>query len=220
VDSKDPDDPPAARRAGYRVDRGQVMKIKPASKRGRVVVEVDREEERLLSQGSVGAAPRGFALREILVPIDFSECSRKALQYAVPMARQFGSRLLLVHVMPVHYFVGSEFGPVDVPVPEQELRENSARALDKLSRDEIGSEVPVTTRVCRGQPVQEIVSVAREERVDLILLSTHGHTGLKHVLLGSVAENVVRYAPCPVLVVRQHQHEFLEMTRAGRGKEK
>jgi universal stress protein A len=192
------------------------MKIKPTPKRGRVVVEVDREEERLLSQGSASAVAREFALRSILVPIDFSDCSRKALQYAVPLARQFGSRLLLVHVMPVHYFVGSEFGPVDVPVPEQEMRENSERALDRFAREEIGVVVPVATRVCRGQPVQEIVAVAREAGVDLILLSTHGHTGLKHVLLGSVTENVVRYAPCPVLVVREHQREFVETASGDR----
>jgi nucleotide-binding universal stress UspA family protein len=196
------------------------MKIKPTPKRGRVVVEVDREEEHLLSQGSVGFSPREFALREILVPIDFSECSRKALQYAVPLARQFGSRLLLVHVMPVLYFVGSEFGSVDLPVPEREVRENSARALERLSSEEIAAAVPVSTRICQGQPVHEIVAVAREEQVDLILLSTHGRTGLKHVLLGSVTENVVRYAPCPVLVVREHQHEFVETPRAGRPKEK
>jgi universal stress protein A len=196
------------------------MKIKPTPKRGRVLVEVGREDEGLLSKGAEGGSARGFALRSILVPIDFSDCSRKALQYAVPLARQFGSRLMLVHVMPVHYFVGSEFGPVDVPVPEVELRENSERALERLSREEIGAAVPVATRVCRGQPVQEIVAVAREERVDLILLSTHGHTGLKHVLLGSVTENVVRYAPCPVLVVRENQREFVETSPAGRGKEK
>ncbi len=195
------------------------MKIKPTPKRGRVVVEVDREEERLLSQDSAIIASREFALGSILVPIDFSDCSRKALQYAVPLARQFGSRLLLVHVMPVHYFVGSEFGPVDVPVPEQEMRENSERALERLAREEIAGAVPVATRVCRGQPVQEIVAVAREAGVDLILLSTHGHTGLKHVLLGSVAENVVRYAPCPVLVVREHQREFVAPSPASRGKE-
>jgi nucleotide-binding universal stress UspA family protein len=194
------------------------MKIKPTPKRGRVIVEVDREEERLLSQGAANAAAKEFSLRAILVPIDFSECSRKAVQYAVPLARQFNSSLLLVHVMPVHYFVGSEFGPVDVPVPEQELRENSERALTRFAREEIGGAVPVTTRVCRGQPVHEIVTLAREAGVDLILLSTHGHTGLKHVLLGSVTENVVRYAPCPVLVVRVRQHEFVAPPDRGKGR--
>jgi universal stress protein A len=196
------------------------MRIKPTPKRGRVVVEVERGEEHLLPQGSAGMDRREFALREILVPIDFSECSRKALQYAVPLARQFGSRLLLVHVMPVLYFVGSEFGPIDVPVPEREIRENSARALERLSNEEIAAAVPVSTRICRGQPVHEIVAVALEEQVDLIVLSTHGHTGLKHVLLGSVTENVVRYAPCPVLVVRENERDFVEPPRPGRAKEK
>jgi nucleotide-binding universal stress UspA family protein len=196
------------------------MKVRPTPKRGRVVVEVDREEERLLSQGAGSEPAREFALRTILVPIDFSECSRKALQYAVPMARQFGSRLILAHVMPVHYFVGSEFGPVDVPVPEPEIRKNAERALERLCREEIGDAVPVAIRVSRGQPVHELVALARDEAVDLILLSTHGHTGLKHVLLGSVTENVVRYAPCPVLVVREHQRDFVERPAAARRKEK
>jgi nucleotide-binding universal stress UspA family protein len=182
------------------------MRIKPTSKRGRVVVEVDRQDELMMGQRE-GAAP--FVLRKILVPVDFSECSRKALQYAVPLARQFGGGLLLVYVMPVHYFVGSEFGPVDVPVPEQELLRNSERELGRLAEQETGGRVPTEIRVCRGQPVHEIVRVAREEGADMILLSTHGHTGLKHVLLGSVAENVVRYAPCPVLVVREHEREFV-----------
>jgi universal stress protein A len=182
------------------------MKIKPTSKRGRVLVEVDRQDELMLAQRGGAAA---FVLRKILVPVDFSECSRKALQYAVPLARQFGAGLVLVYVMPVHYFVGSEFGPVDVPVPEKELLRNSERELGRLAEQETSGEVRAEIRVCRGQPVHEIVRVAREEGADLILLSTHGHTGLKHVLLGSVAENVVRYAPCPVLVVREHEREFV-----------
>jgi nucleotide-binding universal stress UspA family protein len=193
------------------------MKIKPTPKRGRVVVEVDREEERLLAQDAAGSVAKEFSLRMILVPVDFSDGSRKAVQYAVPLARQFGSQLLLVHVIPVHYFVGSEFGPVDVLIPEQELRENSERALKRFAAEEIGSAVPVATRLCRGQPVHEIIAVAQEAGADLILLSTHGRTGLKHVLLGSVAENVVRYAPCPVLVVRVHQRDFVSSSGSEKG---
>lgn len=183
------------------------MKIKPTRKRGRVVVEVDRRDERLLSQGLAWPAP--FALRKVLVPIDFSECSRKALQYAVPLAQQFNASLVLVYVLPVHYYVGSEFGPVDLPLPETELLRNSEEQLARFAQREIGERVASECRVLRGPPVHELVRAAREEEADLILLSTHGHTGLKHVLLGSVAENVVRFAPCPVLVVREHQHEFI-----------
>jgi nucleotide-binding universal stress UspA family protein len=194
------------------------MKVKPTPKPGRVVVEIDRQDEPLLTRSAPagGGEPGLFRVQKILVPIDFSACSIKALQYAVPFARQFGAALTLLHVMPVNYFVGSEFGPVDFPLPEAELREASERELVALAAREIGAAVPVQTRVGRGQPMHEIVRVARELEMDLILLSTHGHTGLRHVLLGSVAENVVRYAPCPVLVVREHEHEFVNPPAASR----
>jgi nucleotide-binding universal stress UspA family protein len=172
-----------------------------------VVVEIDRRDEGLLSQSAPGRA--SFQLSKVLVPIDFSECSQKALQYAVPLAQQFNASLLLVYVMPVHYYVGSEFGPLDVPLPEADLLRKSEAKLTQLAERELADRVVAECRVLRGQPVHELVRVAREEAVDLILLSTHGHTGLKHVLLGSVAENVMRYASCPVLVVREHQREFI-----------
>ncbi len=187
------------------------MKVKPTPKRGRVVVEVDRKDEQLLSRGAAegGGAASSFSLRKILVPIDFSDCSRKALAYAVPLAKQFAARITLLNVMPANYFVGSEFGPVDFPVPEGEWRENTSRELDLLAQKTVGNAVPFAVSVRQGQPAYEIASCAKEIDADLIVLSTHGRTGLRHVLVGSVAENVVRYAPCPVLVVREEEHEFL-----------
>jgi nucleotide-binding universal stress UspA family protein len=185
------------------------MKVKPSAKRGRVVVEVDRKDEGIFS----GQTASPFTLRKILVPVDFSPCSRKALQYAVALARQFRAHLTLLHVIPTNYFVGSEFGPIDFPMPEKELREGAERELAAIAAREVGASVPAATAVCQGQPVQEIVRFAREGDLDLILLSTHGRTGLKHVLMGSVTENVVRYAPCPVLVVREFEHEFLGARR-------
>jgi nucleotide-binding universal stress UspA family protein len=82
--------------------------------------------------------------------------------------------------------------------------------LTALAAREVAGAAPVEAQVRQGQPVQEIVRHAQEAGVDLIILSTHGRTGLRHVLMGSVAENVVRYAPCPVLVVREFEHGFLE----------
>lgn len=187
------------------------MKVKPTPKRGRVLVEVDRKDEPLLAQSEVAAS--AFAIKKVLVPVDFSECSRKALQYAVPLARQFGARIALVHVMPANYFVGSEFGPVDFPVPEVEWREGSERELQAIAAREVGEELAGGVFVRQGQPAHEIAACAAEWEADLIVLSTHGRTGLRHVLVGSVAENVVRYAPCPVLVVREHGHEFLKADR-------
>ncbi len=183
------------------------MKVKPSPKRGRVVLEVDRKDEPLLAQ--TGAVVSAFEIKKVLVPVDFSEGSLKALRYALPLARQFGARLGLVHVLPAHFFVGSEFGPVDFPVPEAEWQENSERELKALAAREVGAGVEVETLVRHGQAAHEIAACALAWGADLMVLSTHGRSGLRHVLVGSVAENVVRYAPCPVLVVREHGHEFL-----------
>jgi nucleotide-binding universal stress UspA family protein len=183
------------------------MKIKPTPKPGHVLVELDRKDEAMLAE-SVGPAASPFRLKRILVPIDFSECSKKALQYAVAFARQFGAELVLVYVVQVNYYVG-DFGTVDTALLETEMRRNGEKQLADLAVMEVGADLRCEKTVRTGRIVSEIVSVARENGTDLIILSTHGHTGLKHVLLGSVAENVVRHAPCPVLIVRQQEHEFI-----------
>lgn len=186
------------------------MKIKPAKSPGTVVVEVGPQDPGILSP-QAGRAPEAaavFALRRILVPIDFSDCSRKALAYAVPFARQFGASLTLLYVVQMNYAVG-EFGAIDFPVPENEIRANAEKELAKLVASAVEEPLPTETLVRVGRPVQEIIATARERDIDLIIMSTHGHTGIKHLLLGSVTENVVRYAPCPVLTVREHEHDFI-----------
>jgi nucleotide-binding universal stress UspA family protein len=180
------------------------MKVKPSPKSGQVVVEVSREDETLLARGATSP----FQLRKILVPVDFSACSKKALQYAVPFASQFGASLVLLNVVQVALPAG-EFGPIEPPLIEPELEQVSRQQLEALIAGEIAGRVPASALVKIGRPDEEIISVAREENFDLIILSTHGHTGLKHVLLGSVAEHVVRRAPCPVLTVRQHERDFV-----------
>lgn len=186
------------------------MKIKPAKAPGTVVVEVGPKDQSMLSPQAVPAeeSAAGFELRRILVPIDFSDCSRKALAYAVPFARQFGASLTLLYVVQMNYAVG-EFGAIDFPVPEKEMRANAERELAKLVAAAVPVPLSTETLVRVGRPVQEIVATAKEKEIDLIIISTHGHTGLKHILLGSVTENVVRYAPCPVLTVREHEHDFI-----------
>jgi nucleotide-binding universal stress UspA family protein len=156
-----------------------------------------------------------FKLGRILVPTDFSGVSRKAIRYARAFAVQFKARLTLLHVLPPVYLPGSEFGPMDLAMAEAELRSPDMRVasleqLRALAGVEVGTAVPVEVEVREGQPMQEIVELAREIEADLIVLTTHGRTGLKHMLLGSVAENVVRHAPCPVFVVRECEHEFVE----------
>ena|SRR5438876_4987103 len=184
------------------------MKVKPTTKRGHVVVELDRKDEALLAEGAQSAGRSPFKLKKILVPVDFSECSKKALHYAIPFARQFEASLTLLYVVQVNYYAG-DFGTVDVALLENEMRSNGKKQLLELAAREVGKDLRCESLVRVGRVVSEIVDVARQTETDLIILSTHGHTGFKHVLLGSVAENVVRHAPCPVLIVRQQEHEFI-----------
>lgn len=184
------------------------MKVKPSKKPGQVIVELDRADEPILEESSQAAAPAAFRLKKILVPIDFSECSQKALQYAVPFAKQFGASLTLLYVVHINY-AGAEYGPIDFPLLEKQLQENGEKQLAVLVKKQIRGQVPADTMVRTGRAASEIVGVASELGVDLIIISTHGYTGLKHVFLGSTTENVVRYAPCPVLTVREHEHEFV-----------
>lgn len=177
------------------------MNIKPAN--GGVVVQLGARET-----GLPGANPSPFSIKRILVPVDFSECSRKALRYAIPFAQQFGASLTLLFVTQINYAVG-EFGLIDSPLMEGQVREAAEKAMDKLLAEEIGDAVPATKQTRIGRPASEIAAAAKELEADLIIISTHGHTGLKHVFLGSVTENVARLAPCPVLVVREEEHEFL-----------
>ncbi len=186
------------------------MKIKPAKKPGNVLVQLGPKDQQLLptqpALSSTDASP--FKLKKILVPIDFSDCSRKALAYAGPFAKQFDASLTLLYVVQVNYAVG-DFGAIDFPMLEEEIRTNAQKEMLALVKKDIGEQVPAETLLRVGRPVQEIVAAAKEQEIDLIIISTHGHTGLKHVFLGSVTENVVRYAPCPVLTVREQEHEFL-----------
>ncbi|MEQ2010420.1 MAG: universal stress protein [Limisphaerales bacterium] len=177
------------------------MKIKPSN--GGVVVELGAREA-----GLTGETPSPFSIHKILVPVDFSECSRKALRYAIPFAKQFGASLTLLFVTQINYAVG-EFGMIDSPLMEGQVREAAEKAMDKLMSEEVGDVVPATKQTRIGRPATEIAAAAKELDADLIIISTHGHTGLKHVFLGSVTENVARIAPCPVLVVREEEHEFL-----------
>jgi universal stress protein A len=186
------------------------MKVKPSKAPGNVVLELGPEDERILSKNAAGSGSAAlFKLKKILVPVDFSDCSRKALQYAIPFAKQFGASITLLHVVQIN-FVGGEFGSIDYPLLENELKEGRAKLLDRLLQEEIRNDIPADASMRIGQPLSEIIKAAKELEIDLIIISTHGHTGLKHVFLGSTAESVVRYAPCPVLTVREHEHEFVQ----------
>ncbi len=153
-------------------------------------------------RGKMAALPR-LGIQHILVPIDFSEHSKNALQYAIPYAVQFKARLDLLYVVePTIYPADFSFGQVGFPNIEEELRKRGSEELDALLQKEIQGRVNASASVRTGKPFYEINEYARENGVDLIIIATHGHTGVEHILFGSTVEKVVRKAPCPVLVVR------------------
>jgi nucleotide-binding universal stress UspA family protein len=139
-------------------------------------------------------------LTTILHPTDFSENSRVALDWALAWAQQFDARLIVLHVVP-------EFAAV-YQLKQEEVERLSthmqqvAEAEMRQLWQERGGAVDYELVVTIGAPAQEILRIAIERQVDLIVIGTHGRTGLSHLLLGSVAERVVRLAPCPVLIVR------------------
>ncbi len=178
------------------------MKIKPMPKHGGVLVELGPEERQLPSPSSPPSALPAFRIKKILVPVDFSECSNKALQYAIPFARQFGAELNLLHVIEPYPGV-PEMGPADC-----ETIQGGEAELEGVRRT-IADAVPASTLLRMGAPHVEIVEAASELGIDLIILSTHGHKGLTRVLLGSTAEKVVRHATCPVLIVRESERDFV-----------
>jgi nucleotide-binding universal stress UspA family protein len=151
-------------------------------------------------------------LKRILVPVDFSACSTKALQYAAVFAKQFGAEILLLHVVqPPVYMEGTAVAVA--PISEESAREAASMELAQLR----GKEVPkldTKTSVRIGKPYLEIIRAADEMNADFIVIGTHGRSGLARMFLGSTSERVVRHAPCPVMVVREREHDFVRTLEA------
>lgn len=143
-------------------------------------------------------------LHSILCPTDFSEFSEKSIEYACELAEKFHAELHLLNVLQDYDAVAPGTGEVS-PFTDwlPELRKQSQEQLAKIPGPEWTAKLPVHRTTQVGAPIDEIVKYAKEHNIDLIVQGTHGRRGVKHMLLGSVAENIVRYAPCPVLTVRR-----------------
>ena len=143
-------------------------------------------------------------IKSILAPTDFSAHSEQAVRYAARLAERLGAELHLLHVLSEILPAGPD--PLLMPVmPAQFYKENEDRARETLSSlldPSWGQPAAVVSAVKWGSPVESIVTYADDHRIELITIATHGRTGLSHVLLGSVAERIVREAPCPVLTIR------------------
>ena len=156
------------------------------------------------------AAEATGQVRSILLPTDFSDCANFALPYAAGIARATGASLICVHVVEtvvpaVGYSGMSE--PLPIGDLSEQLEDSAERELPKIGECEECAGLNVEEVIVHGEAATEIVRVATERGVDLIVISSHGRTGLGRILFGSTAEAVVRHATCPVLVVKPPQEE-------------
>ena len=150
-------------------------------------------------------------LDRILVPTDLSEFSKHALRYGCEFANRFNAELHLINIVQDVVAMVPEPG-MAFPAPGeylQELQQASSQALAELPDPTLLRGASVVRHVRVGTPFLEIVRYAKETGIDLIVIGTHGRSGLAHVLLGSTAEKVVRKSPCPVLTVRPEGHDFV-----------
>lgn len=145
-------------------------------------------------------------IASILAPVDFSTASTKALHYAAELAKQYNARIIPMFVVELPEIVGM----FQLLLDDSEINATCQEKLLKFARNALvpGSLIDHAL-VRKGRPHREIIEAARTLKVDLIVISTHGYSGVQRALLGSVTERVVREAPCPVLVVRENEHEFI-----------
>lgn len=151
-----------------------------------------------------------LSLKTILVPTDFSDASQAALEYARGLAEKFGASLHVLHVLEdlaAHAWT-TEVYVAALPGVHEEMERQAQERLGALFTEEERGRFHVRSALRLGSPFVEIIRYARDEHADLIVMGTHGRGAIAHMLLGSVAERVVRKAACPVLTVRHGSHDF------------
>ena len=152
-----------------------------------------------------------IGLKRILVPTDFSETAAGAMNYAKALAEAFGGSLHVLHVLEDPLPGWKPAGHVaSVPAIRQNMEQDAAVQISKVLTDPEREKFRAELVTLWGSPFVEIIGYAKSHEIDLIVMGTHGHGPIAHLLLGSVAERVVRNAPCPVLTVRHPEHEFVQ----------
>lgn len=145
-------------------------------------------------------------VEKIFVPTDFSPCSEEAIAYAVFLAEQLNATILLTHILePIGY-------PIDFAMIESSEFDQmkASQALDRIARPWRQKGIRIETHLFKGDPVAQIVKEAKNLECDLIVMGTHGRTGMAHLMMGSVAERVIRTSSIPVLTVRQRKGKEVE----------
>lgn len=143
-------------------------------------------------------------IKKICCPTDFSEPSREALKAACEMATHFGAEMVLVHVVtpipviPVH----DDPTSFNLPMYEKEMEQSAEKALKKIQQEQVPQNIQSRVLVTQGDPATRIVNLVEEENMDMIIIATHGFTGWRKFMFGSVTEKVIRLSSCPVLSIR------------------
>lgn len=148
-------------------------------------------------------------IEKILIPTDFSVSARHVLDYAIDLNKQFKAKLFLLHVLQ-DFTDFSEFNlsPSILPQLYAEFEQNAAQRLEEIVSQVIPKDMICDTYILHGVAFYEIIKFAKDEKIDLITIGTHGRTGLKHMLFGSTAEKVIKKSSCPVLSIRHPETSF------------
>lgn len=150
-----------------------------------------------------------ISIKNILCPVDYSVYSEMALTYAIEFAEKYYAKLYLMHVLDIRVYDINNPDLYDINIVDEEtlakLRERLLRCVTEDTRGKIA----VEALIIQGVPFAEIIKASKEYKIDLIVIGTHGRTGISHAIMGSVAEKVVRKAPCPVLTIRHPGHDFI-----------
>ncbi len=164
----------------------------------------------LFPENSCGRLKGMMKIEKILFPTDFSESSNHALKYAISFAKEHNAKLFLLHVIENIYiypgFSETAFPMVELYADMEKYAENE---MTSTINKRCPENIPTEKIIAKGTPFLEIVNTAKDREIDLIVIATHGKSGLEHVFFGSTAEKVVRKSPCPVLSIRNPEHGFV-----------
>lgn len=148
-------------------------------------------------------------IKTILFPTDFSQGARAAMDYAISLAQDYKAKLILLYVIQdisiAEWYIPSSISAADLVA---DMQKSASKEMEKWAAEAGGKAPGVESLIQRGVPFVEIIRTAKERKADLLVIGTHGRTGIDHMLFGSTAEKVVRKSPCPVLTVRMAGKEF------------
>ena len=156
-------------------------------------------------------------IKNILVPTDCSELSQKALLYAISLAETFKAKMTLLYVADYTSVAGMDSRYIPDEVFQKlldEKKKSDEKQLEDFWRHNNNSDVKAELKILNGDTYSQIVKFAKQVNIDIIIMGTHGRTGLQHILMGSVAEKVVRYSPYPVLTVKSEGYQFKSVDHA------